>query len=67
MFLLGLGCSRALADIIYVDADANGLNNGTSWTAAYNYLQNALIAAGSGLPIRVAEGRVFVCGGVREH
>ncbi len=28
--------------IIYADIDANGVNNGTSWQDAYNYLQNAL-------------------------
>ena len=32
-------------DIIYVDADANGLNNGTSWLDAYDDLQDAFLGA----------------------
>ena len=28
--------------VIYVDDDANGLNNGSSWKNAFNYLQDAL-------------------------
>jgi parallel beta-helix repeat protein len=42
--------------IIYVDTDANGADDGTSWTDAFNYLQDALAAAGSGAQIWVAEG-----------
>ena len=42
--------------IIYVDADATGANNGSSWENAYNFLQDALAAAVSGCEIRVAEG-----------
>ncbi len=34
-------------DIIYVDADATGANNGTTWADAYNYLQDALANANS--------------------
>ena len=34
------------APIIYVNANANGLNNGTSWTDAYKNLQDALANAG---------------------
>jgi len=55
MFLL-LMVSIATAEIIFVDADGNGLNNGSSWTDAYNYLQDALADANSGDEIWVAEG-----------
>ncbi|MHC4500121.1 MAG: hypothetical protein ACYS21_13515 [Planctomycetota bacterium] len=41
---------------IYVDADANGANDGSSWTDAFTKLQDALAAASSGDQIRVAEG-----------
>jgi hypothetical protein len=46
-------------NVIYVDVDANGLNDGSSWTDAYNYLQDALADANSAakpMEIRVAEG-----------
>jgi hypothetical protein len=44
--------------VVYVDADANGYNNGTSWKNAYNYLQDALLAARNCdyNEIRVAQG-----------
>jgi len=42
--------------IIYVDADAAGANNGSSWADAYNYLQDTLMFAIAGDEIRVAQG-----------
>jgi hypothetical protein len=47
------------AKIIYVDADANGLNDGTSWVNAYKFLQDALADANDSpkpVEIRVAQG-----------
>jgi hypothetical protein len=41
---------------IYVDADATGANNGSSWADALNYLQDALMMASAGDEIRVAQG-----------
>jgi parallel beta-helix repeat protein len=42
--------------IYYVDANANGSNNGSSWVNAYSHLQDALAVALSGDEIRVAKG-----------
>ena len=42
--------------IYYVDADADGANDGSSWADAYNYLQNALAVAENGDEIHVAQG-----------
>jgi predicted outer membrane repeat protein len=55
MFLL-LMVSTATAEIIFVDDNATGANDGSSWTDAYNYLQHALAAASSGDEIWVAQG-----------
>jgi parallel beta-helix repeat protein/predicted outer membrane repeat protein len=48
--------SPSAAKVIYVDANAPGFNNGSSWDHAYNYLQDALAASISGDEIRVAQG-----------
>jgi predicted outer membrane repeat protein len=48
--------SLAAGLTIFVDADAGGANNGTSWTDAYTDLQPALDAATSGDQIWVAAG-----------
>ena len=59
--LLAMGCTVLGDRIIYVDIDANGLNDGSSWTNAYKYLQDALATAKLSdvekpLEIRVAQG-----------
>ena len=41
---------------IYVDVNAVGSNNGTSWTNAFNKLQDALVVAGQNTQIWVARG-----------
>jgi hypothetical protein len=57
--LLAVFSTTAGAKTIYVDDDANGLNNGSSWDNAYNFLQDALADAKSAqkpVEIRVAQG-----------
>jgi hypothetical protein len=56
--LLAIACT-ANGKIIYVDDDATGANNGSSWADAYNYLQDALADANSSekpVEIRAAQG-----------
>jgi hypothetical protein len=43
-------------EYLFVDCDANGENDGTSWEDAFNYLQDALSAAPTAAEIRVAAG-----------
>ena len=52
-------CFTTAPHRIFVDVDANGANDGTSWENAYNFLQDALADANSSpkpVEIRVAEG-----------
>lgn len=49
-------CPPACAQVIYVNAAAIGANNGSSWADAYTKLQDALVAAGSGVQVWVARG-----------
>jgi hypothetical protein len=60
LFLLTLQAAATTeAKIIYVDAYAPGNNDGSSWTDAYNFLQDALADANSSakpVEIRVAQG-----------
>ncbi|MHC4641230.1 MAG: right-handed parallel beta-helix repeat-containing protein [Planctomycetota bacterium] len=56
LFILGAASANVHAKIIYVDDDAPGNNDGSSWNDAYNYLQDALAEAASGDEIRIAQG-----------
>ena len=59
LFLLAMVCTSFASQVIYVDDDADGANDGTSWTDAYMYLQDALADAGNAekpVEIRVAQG-----------
>ncbi len=50
-------CIKALVSkIIFVGAEATGANDGSSWTDAYNCLQDAIDAAVDGDTVLVAEG-----------
>ena len=49
-------CTAVNAQIIYVDTDATGADNGSSWSDAYNYLQDALNSAMVTDEIRIAKG-----------
>lgn len=46
----------SFAGTLYVDDSAVGADNGTGWTDAYRYLQDALMMASAGDEIRVAQG-----------
>ena len=48
--------SSFIKTILYVNANASGANNGTSWTDAYNDLQDALMNIESGSEIWIASG-----------
>jgi len=56
VFLLVMVCTASAARTIYVDANAPGADNGSSWADAYNYLQDALAAAIYGDELRIAQG-----------
>jgi len=56
LILLLTTCTAAADKIIYVDDDATGANDGSSWADAYNYLQDALAVASESDEIRVAQG-----------
>jgi len=59
LFLLSIGCTVAMGRVIYVDTDATGTNDGSTWENAYKYLQEALADASSmakPVEIRIAQG-----------
>ncbi|MHC4158283.1 MAG: hypothetical protein ACYSSO_04300 [Planctomycetota bacterium] len=56
VLLLLVVCATGTGDVIYVDTDATGADDGTNWTNAYNYLQDGLADANSGDEIKVAWG-----------
>ena len=57
--LVGVLGTGAIGGTIYVDADANGANDGSGWADAFNFLQDALVDANTDPnvdEIRVAQG-----------
>jgi len=56
LFLLGTVSAATTEQVIYVDDDAVGANDGSSWIDAFSDLQDAIAVALAGDEIRVAEG-----------
>ena len=56
-FLIAFGITLyARGQVIFVNHAASGSNNGTSWTNAYNLVQDAIDNASSGDSIFIAKG-----------
>jgi hypothetical protein len=51
-----MGADEWRMGVIYVDADAPGANNGSSWADAFTSLQDGLAVASRGVEIKVADG-----------
>ncbi len=49
-------CAAGSGKVLYVDDDAVGVNDGTSWSKAFVYLQDALDVAHRGDEIHIAQG-----------
>ncbi|MEM1121174.1 MAG: hypothetical protein AAGJ18_12050, partial [Bacteroidota bacterium] len=56
LLLLLTSCSEIFASVIYVSKDANGANDGTSWTNAFTDLGTAINAAAAGDDLRITVG-----------
>ena len=56
MLFMVVFCPLTYGKIIYVDDEAIGANDGSSWADAYNYLQDAIATATTGDEILVAQG-----------
>jgi hypothetical protein len=54
--ILSISCALNAQSRYYVNASATGVNNGQSWSDAFQDLQSALLAAQSGDEVWVAEG-----------
>lgn len=57
----------SFAQIIYVDVDASGNNDGSSWADAYTTLQSAISASTSSSEIWIAEGEYFPTSGTNRN
>jgi hypothetical protein len=57
--IISMFSQTGLAEVIYVDVDANGTNHGSSWEDAYLDLQDALFRAQPGDQIWVAKGTYY--------
>lgn len=56
LFAFSFFATAAMAQITYVDANATGANNGTSWADAYINVQDGIDATAAGFPVWVAKG-----------
>ncbi len=58
-YQIGIFSCLPVGNVIYVNDNATGANNGDSWQNAFTDLQNGLAAAASGDQIWVAEGTYY--------